>query len=155
MPSQLDKTDEDDRRLLAQETLLLEAQEMVVELMQTAHMNRGQLARALGKSNGFVTQLLSGERNMTLRTLADLAGATGHRVELRATPSEQPKRYPALGTSVLNTGLEDAYRNMYMQFRTAPGDDVQIVRATSSQLPSHLRRRRPALERGGAWSTHS
>lgn len=48
--------------------------------------NKAQLAERLGKSKAYVTQVLSGSRNMTLRTLADFAFALGFRVELKARP---------------------------------------------------------------------
>ncbi|MDO8208983.1 helix-turn-helix transcriptional regulator [Conexibacter sp. CPCC 206217] len=154
MPSQPDAADLEDRRILAQETLLLDAQELVVELMEKASLNRGQLARALDKSNGFITQLLSGERNMTLRTLSDLADATGHRIELRATSNAQPKRYAPLGTAILrDNGVEErVYRNAFMQYRAAPNTPVQI-RQTSAPLAPHHQTRRRRAPKPAAWST--
>jgi transcriptional regulator with XRE-family HTH domain len=76
----------DYERLVAQETLILEATELIVELLERHSISRQDLARKLGKSKGFVTQLLSGERNMTLRTLADLGYVLGQRIELNPHP---------------------------------------------------------------------
>jgi transcriptional regulator with XRE-family HTH domain len=73
-------------RLVAQETLILDATELIVELLERHSISRQELARKLGKSKGFVTQLLSGERNMTLRTLADLGYVLGQRIELTPRP---------------------------------------------------------------------
>jgi transcriptional regulator with XRE-family HTH domain len=67
----------DYEQLLAQERLILDATEAVVVLLQEQNVSRQELARRIGKSKGFVSQLLSGERNMTLRTLADLGHALG------------------------------------------------------------------------------
>lgn len=72
------------QNLLAQETLILEATETIVALMREQGVTRLELARRLGKTKGFVSQVLAGDRNMTLRTLADLAYALGH--TLRMTP---------------------------------------------------------------------
>jgi transcriptional regulator with XRE-family HTH domain len=88
-----DRTDPNYRRLVEQETLIADAQELVCELLEKAGMSRQELAVQLGKSKGFVSQLLSGERNMTLRTLADLAFATGYRIELSAAAEQAPKHY--------------------------------------------------------------
>ena len=68
---------EDYERLLAQERLILDATETIVGLLEEQKVSRQELARRLGKSKSYVSQLLSGERNMTLRTLADLGHVLG------------------------------------------------------------------------------
>ena len=109
-----DQSDPIYRKLVEQETLIADAQELVCEVLERAKMSRQQLATALGKSKGFVSQLLSGERNMTLRTLADLAYATGHRVELRAVPLEKSKHYGALASSLVwTTAAPDTSGEVY------------------------------------------
>ncbi len=70
------------RRLLEQEVLLLSATELICELMERKGVTRAELARRIGKSKAFVTQILRGSRNMTLRTLADFAWALETRVRL-------------------------------------------------------------------------
>ena len=81
-------------RKLAQETLIFEATEEICRVMgpdqDSGEITRKQLAERLGKSKSHVTQLLSGERNLTLRTLADLAGALGHRAVVRLEPIPAP-----------------------------------------------------------------
>lgn len=79
-PKRSQKTDYE--RLVVQETLILDATETIVELLERTGVSRQELATRLGKSKGFISQLLSGERNMTLRTLADLAYVLGYRVSL-------------------------------------------------------------------------
>jgi len=74
----------DFERLVAQESLILEATEEICRILETENISRSELARRLGKSKAFVTQVLSGERNMTLNTAADLAFALGHRFHVRA-----------------------------------------------------------------------
>jgi len=76
-----------EERLLDQERLILHVTEVVVGLMHETNVSRQDLATRLGKSKGFVSQLLSGERNMTLRTLADLGHALGYRFALRPVPA--------------------------------------------------------------------
>lgn len=53
----------------------MSATELICELMQKKNVSRADLAKRIGKSKAFITQVLHGTRNMTLRTLADLAGA--------------------------------------------------------------------------------
>jgi transcriptional regulator with XRE-family HTH domain len=73
-------------RLVEEESLILETTELIEELLELTGVNRKELAERLGRSKGFVTQILTGDRNMTLRTLADLAFALEHRVKVAASP---------------------------------------------------------------------
>ncbi len=84
VPIELDAEDE---RLLSQERFIVEATELICELLERDGVSRQELADRLGKTKGFVSQVLSGERNMTLRTLADLAHALGHRLHVTAASS--------------------------------------------------------------------
>lgn len=68
----LDKS-EQNPRLLAQEALILEVSEAIWDALEKLKMSKADLARALGSSKANVTQLLDGSRNMTLRTLSDIA----------------------------------------------------------------------------------
>jgi transcriptional regulator with XRE-family HTH domain len=76
-------------RLVAQETLLFDAAERVAELINDAGISRTELAERLGKSKGFVTQILAGDRNMTLRTLADLGHVLGYSFDIVAKPAKR------------------------------------------------------------------
>src|SRR6202050_1261074 len=76
------------RRLLSIEALVAEASEVIARLMAEKNVSRADLARRLNKSRAWVTQLLSGKANMTVRTLAEVAHALGAEVKLHArTPS--------------------------------------------------------------------
>jgi transcriptional regulator with XRE-family HTH domain len=67
------------KRLLDQERLILQATEAIIKLMQQQDVSRTELARRLGRSKGWISQLLAGEANFTLRTLADVFGALERR----------------------------------------------------------------------------
>ena len=89
-------------QLVAQETLILEATEEVCRVMgpdqDSSMVSRKDLAKRLGCSKSHVTQLLSGERNLTLRTVADLASALGHRatITFEPVPAEPGEKNTAL-----------------------------------------------------------
>jgi transcriptional regulator with XRE-family HTH domain len=63
------------QRAYAQEALIQSAEELLLEWMETQGVGQSELARRLGKSRSYVSQLFSGSRNMTLRTLADICWA--------------------------------------------------------------------------------
>ncbi len=70
------------RQLLREEELIVAVTEALSAAMEEDGVKKAQLAERLGKTKGFVTQLLAGGRNLTLRTIANLAGALGYRVQI-------------------------------------------------------------------------
>lgn len=64
----------DDPDFVAEE-LVLALGESITSCMEQRHLNRAELARRLGVSKAYVTKLLDGKPNMTLRTLASIAVA--------------------------------------------------------------------------------
>ena len=64
-------------RLFQQEYLILKVTERICELMEEQGISRTQLAKRLGTSKGYITQLLDGSANITLRKLADIMAALG------------------------------------------------------------------------------
>ena len=67
--------DEAYERLLRQEQLILDVTERLSEALEDSGVTRAELARRLNRTPGFVTQVLGGGRNLTLRTIADMAAA--------------------------------------------------------------------------------
>lgn len=47
----------------------------LLDCMRKKGVARSELARRMGRTNAYVTQMLSGDRNLTLRTIADVATA--------------------------------------------------------------------------------
>jgi len=72
------------RRLLSVEALVAEASETLARLMDEQDVNKADLARRLNKSRAWVTELLSGKANMTIRTPAEVAYALGAEIRLHA-----------------------------------------------------------------------
>ena len=72
------------RRLLSIEALVAEASETVAGLMAEQNLSNADLARRLNKSRAWVTQLLSGKANMTIRTLAEVVYTLGAEAKLVA-----------------------------------------------------------------------
>lgn len=67
----------DRQRLVVEESFILDVTEEIHEKMEVLGVSRAQLADRMGKSKAYVSQLLSGSRNMTLRSLADISFALG------------------------------------------------------------------------------
>lgn len=68
------------------ERLLLDINEQIVERMQSRGLRRSELASRMGVSRAFVTQLLRGNPNITLKTLVKFTQALNLALDIRLTP---------------------------------------------------------------------
>lgn len=87
----IDRAQKDDRDyelLLAEETLILDAQIAIQRVLNEKGMSQAQLAKKLGVGESYVSQLLGDSaRNLTLRTIARVMNALGE------TPILTTRRY--------------------------------------------------------------
>src|ERR1035438_9115720 len=72
------------RKLYAIEGLIADAAQLVCDLLERRNLKQADLARLLNKTPAFVSQLLSGRTNMTVRTLAEVAHALDASVKINA-----------------------------------------------------------------------
>jgi transcriptional regulator with XRE-family HTH domain len=79
------------RRLLQQERTILDLTELICAVMEEQKVSRSDLARLLGKTKGYVTQLLDGRTNMTLRTMSDVFAVLGRELKFRAVPEAEAR----------------------------------------------------------------
>jgi plasmid maintenance system antidote protein VapI len=73
-------------RLYQQERAKYEATELVCDAMSRFGITRTELAKRLGKTKGYVSQLLDGERNMTIDTISDVFWAIGRSLHFWDSP---------------------------------------------------------------------
>jgi transcriptional regulator with XRE-family HTH domain len=71
------------------EALQFQVADLIAETMAHQRVTKAELARRLGVSGAHVTQMLSGERNMTLKSLAEALYVLDRRVEAEAVPLRQ------------------------------------------------------------------
>ena len=88
-------------RLYQQERAILELTELLCQIMKEEAVTRSQLARRLGKTKGYITQLLDGRTNMTVRTISDVFGAVGRAIHFQDSPlSTTVQNAPILSISL-------------------------------------------------------
>lgn len=80
------------RRLLRQEELILEVTEVLSQALEKEGITKKDLAERIGKTQGFVSQILAGGRNLTLRTIADIADALECRIRIRCEKVRQMEK---------------------------------------------------------------
>jgi transcriptional regulator with XRE-family HTH domain len=95
---------------LRQEELIVEVTEALARALRTSGLTRSQLATRLGRTRGFISQVLGGGRNLTLRTLADLAGALGCRVRVNLLPEKRRGARQRGGTVTISRARRAAPR---------------------------------------------
>ncbi len=68
------------------ERLAMEVTELIYQVMDDTEVTRAELASRLGKSRPYMTRLLDGNTNMTVRTIADVFAALGRSVRVVHQP---------------------------------------------------------------------
>jgi hypothetical protein len=79
-------SDMETRRQYERERLVVATANQIGQMMRDLELSRAELAKRLDRSRAYVTQVLAGDRNLTLRSLSDLGWAMGQRVELQFSP---------------------------------------------------------------------
>ena len=74
-----------EEKAFAREELVYNVTEDILVALEKLEISKKELARRLGKSRSFVTQVLSGARNMTLGTLSDICFSVGARPKITLT----------------------------------------------------------------------
>jgi transcriptional regulator with XRE-family HTH domain len=67
------RRDPDAKRLLREEELILQTNVTIHAAMKRRKITKAELAKRMGKTPAYVTQILAENRNLTLRTIADIA----------------------------------------------------------------------------------
>lgn len=100
------------QRLLSIEALVADASELIASLMAEQNMSKADLARRLNKSRAWVTQLLCGKANLTVRTLAEVAFAMAAEVKLgvRSSARKMARKPLGMGRSRSSTGRRSSWR---------------------------------------------
>lgn len=78
--------DDEGKKLYFREDLIFEITETICKVMQEKDINKAQLSRLAGVSKSNITQLLSGDHNMQLTTIADLLYALDSKLSISAVP---------------------------------------------------------------------
>jgi transcriptional regulator with XRE-family HTH domain len=81
-------SDPEGQRLYFREDLIFEVTEAICKVMDEKGVSKAELAEIAGVSKSNITQLLSGDQNMRLTTIADLLFALGAKLEVTAVPVE-------------------------------------------------------------------
>ena len=79
-------SDDEGKKLYFREDLIFEVTEAISQVMEEKGVNKAELSRLAGVSKSNITQLLSGDHNMQLTTIADLLYSLGSKLAVSAVP---------------------------------------------------------------------
>lgn len=80
------------------EGVIYDFTEQICELMEKQKINRAELAKRLGVSPAFITKLLNGNPNLTLKTMMNIASALKSDLNIQI----QPRRSAAKRLKAVN-----------------------------------------------------
>ncbi|UJZ96477.1 helix-turn-helix domain-containing protein [Photobacterium damselae subsp. damselae] len=76
-------------RAFARENLVYNVTEDLLIFLEDNDISKKELARRLGKSKSYITQILSGSRNMTLGSFSDICFSLGFKPEIKIPVQEE------------------------------------------------------------------
>jgi len=79
-------SDDEGRKLYFREDLIFEITEEICKVMEEKGISKAELSRLAGVSKSNITQLLSGDHNMRLTTVADLLYALDSKMAVSTVP---------------------------------------------------------------------
>lgn len=124
----------EDAKLFAQEEFILDVTEAIWEQLEKQELTQAELATALNQTSAHISQLLNGGRNMTLRTLSDIARALGLRPKFLLCDEERYNGKWSQDDTIYSTGQTNPYH--------VEIDHLSVNDAWSNVVP--LRRRQAA-----------
>ena len=98
-----------EQRLYAREDLVYNVTEDLLVIMEDRNISKKDLAYMLGKSRSYVTQILSGSRNMTLGSLSDICFALGFKPEIKLPVQPQPMLSESKNQLMENSWITEAH----------------------------------------------
>lgn len=120
----------EDQMIYEQEGAILEASESLWAAIEEEGISHTDIATRLNKSKAFVSQVLAGGRNLTLRTFADFAWALGRTVSFSLPKANYAAKWHDLKLDYqLFSGAEE-----YRSSRHSANQPVQASAETGQEL---------------------
>ncbi len=82
-----------EEKKFAREELIYNVTEDLLVILEDMEISKKELARRLGKSRSYVTQVLDGSRNMTLGSLSDICFALGIKPKIELPVQNEPEKF--------------------------------------------------------------
>ena len=90
----------EERKLFQRERTIMEITEMLCRVMKEQNVSRAELADRLGMSKGSISQMLSGGRNLTVKSISDILFALNRSLVARVRGIEEQPYKDIANTSI-------------------------------------------------------
>lgn len=119
------ENDREVQLLYEEEGLVLEVTEAICELMQKQNIKRSELARRLGVDKSYITQLLDGSSNMTLKTIADVMFCLDYKAKIKIEPLTE--QFENFATSLESLGNYQFFPSNYVSVQKNSDNQTRLV----------------------------
>ncbi|MGI8979200.1 MAG: helix-turn-helix domain-containing protein [Pirellulaceae bacterium] len=102
-------------RLYQQERAICDVTDLIEDVMEEKGIGRAKLAALLGRNKSWVTQLLDGEANKTIRTVADVLAVLGCEFRSFHAPIRISNEVPTVTIEGDSLGWNDAWTPTHLQ----------------------------------------
>ena len=127
----------EEKRLAQQEWMLQSVAYRIIKIMRERGVKKTELAERLEVGRSSVTQLLSGERNLTLRKLSDIFFALGVKDVFDAL-QEKPNNYSESEIADVISELQADFENSFTQENDRSGLNSDTGGCFSMNIPNLL-----------------
>ena len=134
-------------RQMAEEGLILDVSQQLFEVMEDKGVTRAELASRLGCSKAYITKLLGGPSNMTLRKVAEVFHALGCVIKLKAVPAEEETDWECVKTHPARRPQDTPATSKVSAIPINVRKSQKKARAASSRALPHLKTHKAAAER--------
>lgn len=124
----------EEMKFYLQEKFILEVTEIIAQLMEKKNVKKVELAKRLNRSKGYITQLLNGRANMTLRTVSDVLRALDSSLSISAQPLGFETSCELVGQYDLSSGADFWEQETIRLERTKRPDVTDKEREAIEQL---------------------
>ncbi len=139
-----------DGREMAEEGLILDVSQQLFEVMEDEGITKAELASRLDCSKAYITKLLRGPSNMTLRKVAEVFFALGRVLKLKAVPAEEETEWECVKTRPDRRRRESEAASGDSETPTGAGPRGSRKKAVSKTVPTaalhHSKTRRAAAK---------
>lgn len=115
------------KKLFARTALIENVTEDLMLAMEDLEISKTQLARKLGKSKSYISQILNGSRNMTLNSLSDLCFELNIEPKIQIIEENQKMDWKEFHDAEINCWTKEDVSNVNIQAKTLSRRVIEIT----------------------------
>lgn len=114
------------KKIFAKTNLIQNVTEDIMIAMEDLNISKAEFAKRIGKSKSYITQILSGSRNMTLSSLSDVCFELGIEPQVKILSDEQRIDKTEINDSKVQM-WEKSPQEFFGQYQSNPIEVIPIT----------------------------